>query len=615
MSNPQAADTNVNGTNGIGATEVPCVSCGQGNLPDSRFCRHCGATFSAPAPATPAAATPVVPSVAVPAVVAPLVTPIVDDENLSSAEIDARRAHHLLDRASSLSEHGDMAGAILACRQAVALDPNSPAAFSLLGQMLERHGDSGYAIAAYEKVLALAPDSALERDSLERLRAATTPGGANAVNAAAAFHFNDDELFEDTSSAAPDAVPAVDAATAPQSAIVDDAAASAVAATGGDATRPFAFGAPLPAGAGGTAPNSAAQPGSSAAPLVAPALSPLDLDLAPPDLSPQPLWMRALRDRPSFYLRSAPLLAVSALGLAFMLWARGAAVSRNVAESGGAPALAQVETRPEEMQNGGAPADNAPATGAASGPNGAPGATSAGAPANPAFPINNGQSAAPTARYAPPASSNAAPANSGPANNPPPLPSPNLARRTPATAGGAPAAASPGGNNSFAGIPPARIMTPPRTGAPPVVSAAGGDSGAASSGGGPMGLGGSQRRGSIRVSGQPPTMIPPASPPRADSDNLPPPSRPVDRTPAGNTSGAASGLSAGGSVSDAGYRFQRRALLYLEQGDYSRAVDEFRGAIAAYNDQIARGVRVDEARKGINACRSGLRLAQANLRR
>ncbi len=392
---------------------------------------------------------------------------------------------------------------------------------------------------------------------------------------------------------------------------------SAVAATG-DPARPFAFGAPLPAGAGSTVPDSNAVPGSSAAPLVAPALSPLDVDLAPPDLSPQPLWMRALRDRPSFYLRSAPLLAVSALGLAFMLWARGAAVSRNAAERSGAPGLAQVETRPEAMQNGGAPADNARATGAASGPNGTPGATTSGAPSNPAFPINNGQSAPPAARYAPPAASNAAPASGGAANNPPSLPSPNLARRPPAQAGGGGTAGGTagGGDNSFAGIPPARIMTPPRTGAPPVVSAGGGDSGAASSGGGPMSLGGSQRRGSIRVSGQPPTMIPPTSSPRNDADNLPPPSRPVERTPAGSTSGgASSGLSAGGSISDAGYRSQRRALLYLEQGDYSRAVDEFRAAIASYNDQIARGVRVDEARKGINACRSGLRLAQANLRR
>ncbi len=165
MSNPQATGTAVNGTSGIGATEVPCVSCGQGNLPDSRFCRHCGATFSAPAPAASATA----PAATAPSATAPsAVAPSADDENLSSQEIDARRAQHLLDRASLLSEHGDLAGAVLACRQAVALDPNSPAAFSLLGQMLERHGDIGDAIAAYEKVLALAPDSALERDSLEQ---------------------------------------------------------------------------------------------------------------------------------------------------------------------------------------------------------------------------------------------------------------------------------------------------------------------------------------------------------------------------------------------------------------------------------------------------------------
>ena len=63
------------------------------------------------------------------------------------------------------------------------------------------------------------------------------------------------------------------------------------------------------------------------------------------------------------------------------------------------------------------------------------------------------------------------------------------------------------------------------------------------------------------------------------------------------------------------FRFQTRALLFLEQGDNARAIDDFNTAIQAYQDQIARDPTDSDAREGIDACRHGLRLAQRRLGR
>jgi outer membrane biosynthesis protein TonB len=91
-------------------------------------------------------------------------------EELNAAQLDAQRAHHLLDRALGLSERGDIAGAIITCRQSLALAPLSPQGWSMLGLLHERDGDIDGAIEAYEKVLQLSPGSVLERESLQRLR-------------------------------------------------------------------------------------------------------------------------------------------------------------------------------------------------------------------------------------------------------------------------------------------------------------------------------------------------------------------------------------------------------------------------------------------------------------
>jgi tetratricopeptide (TPR) repeat protein len=81
----------------------------------------------------------------------------------------------------------------------------------------------------------------------------------------------------------------------------------------------------------------------------------------------------------------------------------------------------------------------------------------------------------------------------------------------------------------------------------------------------------------------------------------------------GSTAQAIDGLTnaINANSGDAGFRFQQRAQLFLSQGDYARAADDFQSAISAYNEQINRGDQVASARAGLRAARSGLNLALA----
>jgi|GEM_PF-6685494 len=109
-----------------------------------------------------------------------------EEENLNAAQVDAQRARHLLDRALGLSERGDLAGAIVVCRQALALAPHQPQGWSMLGLLYERNGEIDGAIEAYGKVLELSPSSTLERESLQRLRQHKGP----TPRPAPSFHFD-----------------------------------------------------------------------------------------------------------------------------------------------------------------------------------------------------------------------------------------------------------------------------------------------------------------------------------------------------------------------------------------------------------------------------------------
>ncbi|MEO6906379.1 MAG: tetratricopeptide repeat protein [Abditibacteriaceae bacterium] len=108
-------------------------------------------------------------------------------QELNATQLDAQRAKNLLDRALGMSEGNDIVGAIIACRQSLALAPKSPQGWSMLGLLSERDGNIDGAIEAYEKALALSPGSMLERESLQRLR----QQHGSAPRPAPKFNFND----------------------------------------------------------------------------------------------------------------------------------------------------------------------------------------------------------------------------------------------------------------------------------------------------------------------------------------------------------------------------------------------------------------------------------------
>ena len=119
-----------------------CPKCATESPDRARFCRACGQAL----PTTQAAGGP--PRAGV------------------TAEDRARR---LLEEAFRLSEEGKVLAAIQACQQAVAINPNSTSAHSLLGTLYERQGDRDNAIREYEQVLTLSPGSTVERRRLNEL--------------------------------------------------------------------------------------------------------------------------------------------------------------------------------------------------------------------------------------------------------------------------------------------------------------------------------------------------------------------------------------------------------------------------------------------------------------
>jgi tetratricopeptide (TPR) repeat protein len=75
----------------------------------------------------------------------------------------------LLEDGFRLAEEGRLQSAIQACQQAIALNPASSSAHSLLGTLYERVGDRDGAIREYEQVLTLSPGSTVERRRLNEL--------------------------------------------------------------------------------------------------------------------------------------------------------------------------------------------------------------------------------------------------------------------------------------------------------------------------------------------------------------------------------------------------------------------------------------------------------------
>jgi tetratricopeptide (TPR) repeat protein len=565
-------------------------------------------------------------------------------ESDAPLEIDHRRAKQLLDRAMLLSERGDLAGAILAARQAVSLVSNEPSGYSVLGLLHERAGDLEKAIAAYEKVLHLAPHSTLERDSLDRLKSTL-----ESENSSVLFHFDDNELFEEPPSlpasepaAATDPVAAKTAgpvAPALSSALPAPAATRPAGATSNVVTPSAPLGQSLPAPATlDPALNSAL----AARPVAGP---PSVLPLTMPAMAQRPSLGLLMR-QPSFYFKGAPIVAATTLGLLFMGWAQGVSQSKYLEEMPVGPtpqAQTEVLTSRSDPQPGVSTAANggnvtgvvpAPTAGSATANGG--GIFGTGNANNPAPPSTSVSSTTRTGSTTASgttagASSSARPASAGVTGSTGVSGSTGVQPLPPSSAGpvipqprGAGASGGSAGPGALEALPPLQPRRQPqepvRPSAPsaqPASPSAGDNSGANTAGsstGGGLFNPNSSPRGYIRID-----PVRPSSPVR-------PAARPGNEARAAEN--AASRAGAAGRTEDVvpnltrsierqptGYGYQRRAMAFMEKGDYARAVDDFQSAISAYQDQIRQNQNVEDARNGIQACRSGQQLAMSRMGR
>jgi len=614
-----------------------CAQCGGQNSADSRFCRHCGAeqkaaklalsAVSAPAVAVPAMpAQPSSLSGLAPEALAPRPTaPAGAVAELSAQEIDARRSRQLLERAQGLADKGEQQAAILACRQAIALAPEAVGGYSMLGLLLERGGETGAAMVAYRKVLELAPDSSVERDSLQRLRTTMQQNQTSSV-----FHFDAQELFptDAEGNSAPAVPPATQdlkstpgkaassvAAIAPQvsdrrsvpRSITGDATVGdrrSVPRTAPDGTvivRRAADGSIIPEGAAGYA--------RALSPIAPPTARPNAAVFAPVAEAPSgPRWLRSLGGEHSYYLQTAPLLAATMLGLVFLLWARGVAVSRAQQAD-----VAAIDTASQMV-----PSDQT-----------AQGQSDTGAALPPGTAALGTVEAVPNAAVPGVASPGVvAPGGAAPGGNTPASsPGTPLAPRQPRvsavprsiTSGSTRIARGNPTPNPLSGLGPVRSNTGSGTTTPATVVAPAPapptravTSISSSTGGRPLATGNAPR-GYVRITGDHPGLATAGIRPENRARNEEDAARADAR--AGRAASAIDRATAsldGGR--DTGWRFQQRALLRLENGDNAGAASDFQSAINAYRDQISRGTRVDDARRGITACQSGLRLALANTR-
>ena len=94
----------------------------------------------------------------------------IQDLPTHQSDEDVEKLTRLLDMAFWHNQAGNQAAAITACQAALALNPNSTTAHSLLGTLYEKSGDDAQAIQHFEAVLSLNPDSQADAAKLDQLR-------------------------------------------------------------------------------------------------------------------------------------------------------------------------------------------------------------------------------------------------------------------------------------------------------------------------------------------------------------------------------------------------------------------------------------------------------------
>jgi len=128
---------------------VYCHECGTGNTVDSKYCKECGTKINDGYRTMMLS---------------------VQDLPVNQSEETLDKLTRLLDMAFWHNEAGNREAAIVAAEAALAINPGSTTAHSLLGTLYEKKGDDEAAIGHFEAVLALNPNSAADAAKLDQLR-------------------------------------------------------------------------------------------------------------------------------------------------------------------------------------------------------------------------------------------------------------------------------------------------------------------------------------------------------------------------------------------------------------------------------------------------------------
>lgn len=126
-----------------------CQDCNTGNSVDSKYCKECGAKINSGYRTMMLS---------------------IQDLPLHQSDEDVEKLTRLLDMAFWHNQAGNTDAAVTACEAALAVNPHSTTAHSLLGTLYEKQGEDDKAIHHFESVLALNPDSQADAQKLEQLR-------------------------------------------------------------------------------------------------------------------------------------------------------------------------------------------------------------------------------------------------------------------------------------------------------------------------------------------------------------------------------------------------------------------------------------------------------------
>ncbi len=126
-----------------------CQDCNTGNTVDSKYCKECGAKINSGYRTMMLS---------------------IQDLPLHQSDEDVEKLTRLLDMAFWHNQAGNQDAAITACEAALALNPNSTTAHSLLGTLYEKTGHDDKAIRHFEAVLSLNPESQADAAKLDQLR-------------------------------------------------------------------------------------------------------------------------------------------------------------------------------------------------------------------------------------------------------------------------------------------------------------------------------------------------------------------------------------------------------------------------------------------------------------